>query len=313
MKRCLPWLLTLAVAGGCTRNLGSVLRGDGAPEQRIVGLYACDDPTGHAPVTLDATRPLTVIVHGCTSSGNRFKTLAGVFQAHGQQTLCFNYNDRDYLNTSATQLAAALSALQTRLAPQELTVLGHSQGGLVARRALQVDLPKPLVVKEGFSFRLVTVSSPFAGIKSSADCGRTWLHVLSLTATVMVCLVITGNKWTEIPPGSGFMTNLSPTLATRHLHIVTDERDSCRRLRPDGSCADDDFVFGLEEQNAPQINGRPGVTTVEVRQGHAAVVGENGVVPQRLIDLLQEQGVLAQTPAARRDAIAMFIDRLYAR
>lgn len=316
MEQRLTWLLTIVVAcgaGGCSRNRGSLIRSEGTPAQRIVGLYACDDETGNAPVTLDPTRPLTIVVHGCTSSGERFKTLSGVFQAHGQQTLCFNYNDRDFLNTSATQLAAALSQVQSRLEPGELTVLGHSQGGLIARRALQLDLPQGLVVKEGFTFRLVTVSAPFAGIASSADCSRVWLHALSLSATVMVCLAVTGNKWTEIPPGSGFMTNTFPTLATRHLHIVTDERGSCRSFAPDGRCTEDDFVFSLREQNVPLINEGPHVTTIKVQQGHSAVVGENGVVPRQLLEVLQAEGVLAQTPEVRRDAITAMLERLYAR
>ena len=296
---------------GCSRNLGALIHtGAGQPDERIVGLFPCG-AEGPDVAELDPTRPVTVLVHGCNSSGERFKTLAQVFEANGQQTICFNYNDRDYINTSATQLASALSALQRRLEPGELTVLGHSQGGLIARRALQADLPRPLITREGFSYRLVTISAPFSGIASSADCGRTWLHVLSLSATVVVCLAATGNKWTEIPPGSQFMTNQTPFVGTRHLQIVTDERATCRERRADGTCKVDDFVFGLEEQYSSIVTTDSRVITVELREGHAAVVGENGVAPLLLIDALQKQKVLAATPPERRSSFAGLLARLY--
>jgi hypothetical protein len=276
-----------------------------------VGLFPCE-AGGRDVFELDPARPVTLLVHGCNSSGERFKTLAQVFEANHQQAICFSYNDRDFLNTSATQLAAAITALQQRLQPGELTILGHSQGGLIARRALQADLPRPLVTRAGFTFRLVTVSAPFGGIASSADCGRVWLHVLSLSATVVACLAITGNKWVEIPPGSAFMTNQAP-VATRHLQIVSDERGSCRVQRPDGSCATSDFVFGLAEQSSPRLAADPLVTVVTLRAGHAAIVGENGVPPLQLLEALQRHGVLASTPPSRPDTAAALLRRLYGR
>lgn len=305
-------LASLLVLTSCARNLGAVIHSDEVADERIVGFFPCE-VGGRGVLDLDSAKPVTILVHGCNSSGGRFKTLASVFEANGQQTICFNYNDRDYLNTSASQLAAALSSLQRRLEPKELTVIGHSQGGLVARRALQADLPRPLQTREGFSYRLVTISSPFAGIASAADCGKTWLHVLSFSVTVVVCMAITGNKWTEIPPGSEFMTNPSLPLSTRHLQIVTDERETCRTQRPDGTCAVDDFVFGLDEQHSPLVSRDPRVTVMELRQGHAAVVGENGVPPLVLIEALQKQNVLSATPPDRQALFSGLLSRLYPR
>jgi pimeloyl-ACP methyl ester carboxylesterase len=312
MRGHLHALALLFVLTSCARNLGAVIHSDDFADERIVGLFPCE-VGGRGVLDLDPSKPVTVLVHGCNSSGARFKTLASVFEANGQQTICFNYNDRDFLNTSASQLAAALSSLQRRLEPREITVLGHSQGGLVARRALQADLPRPLKTRDGFSYRLVTISSPFAGIASSADCGKTWLHVLSFSITVLVCMAITGNKWTEIPTGSEFMTNPAPPVSTRHLQIVTDERATCRQRRRDGTCEVDDFVFGLDEQKSPLVSSDPRVTVMELRQGHAAVVGEDGVAPLALIEALQQQHVLSATPAERQTLFAGLLARLYPR
>jgi len=306
-------LLAGAAGAGCTRNLGALVRtGPDDPGERIIGLYRCEE--GRPDVAeIDPTLPTTILVHGCTSSGARFATLAEVFEAHGQQTLCFNYNDRDYLNTSATQLALALSELEERIEPGQITILGHSQGGLVARRALQADLTRPLHTREGFTYRLVTVSSPLHGIASSADCGEVWLHVVSLSITVGVCVAIAGNKWNEIPPGSRFMTNPSALVAevTEHLQIVTDERDTCRHLHADGTCETDDFVFGLDEQYSDVVSADDRVTVVEVAAGHAAVVGENLRPPVLLMEVLQENGILAVTPPEREPEIVALLARLY--
>jgi len=309
--------IVLAVAScvGCARNLGALVRsGADDPGERIVGLYPCE--AGRPQLAeLDPSKPLTVLVHGCTSSGERFRTLASVFEAHGQQTLCFNYNDRDFINTSATQLASALSALENHIEVGEITILGHSQGGLVARRALQSDLPRPLVTREGFTYRLVTVSSPFDGIAASADCGKAWLHVVSLSITIGVCLAVTGNKWTEIPPGSRFLTNPARLVeaVTDHLQVVTDERDTCRQRSGDGSCETDDFIFSLEEQYNAVVSADPRVHVIEVASGHGAIVGENGIPPMRLLEVLEGHGVLAATPEERAPEIAALLDRLYTR
>ncbi len=310
VARACTALVVVTLVCGCASNRGAFIEGGDAAAERVPGLYPCS-ARGRDVVALDPTRPLTLLVHGCRSSGERFKALSEVFEAHGQQTICFNYNDRDSINTSATQLASALSSLQRRLEPHELTVLGHSQGGLIARRALQADLPRPLVTREGFTYRLVTVSAPFSGINASADCGRTWLHVLSLSVTVGVCLAITGNKWTEIPPASTFLKNPTPLVGASHLQILTDERETCRTRSSDGRCAVDDFVFGLDEQDSPVVNASANVTSVTLRAGHAAVVGEDGVPPVQLIEVLQQRGVLAQTPANAQAAFSELLGSLY--
>jgi hypothetical protein len=168
-------------------------------------------------------------------------------------------------------------------------------------------------MREGFTFRLVTVSSPFHGIASSSDCGLLWLHALTLSTTLGVCMAIAGNKWNEIPPGSGFMTNPAPLLdaVSRHLQIVTDERDTCRTLNEAGECAVDDFVFGLEEQYSEVVSADARVTTVEIPVGHAAAVGENRIPPLPLLAVLQEQGILPSTPPEQREEMLAFLEALY--
>jgi len=98
-----------------------------------------------------------------------------------------------------------------------------------------------------------------------------------------------------------------------HLQVVTDERDTCRQRRDDGTCETDDFVFSLEEQYSDVVSADRRVHVIEVASGHGAIVGENGVPPIRLLEVLESHGVLAPTPPERASELVALLDRLYAR
>jgi pimeloyl-ACP methyl ester carboxylesterase len=282
------------------------------PGTWIDGFSSCL-PEHEGSLHLDPTRPVTVLVHGCTFSRGGFRNLAQVFEARGQQTLCFSYDDRESLETSSAQLVAALEALQGIFTGREITLVGHSQGGLVARRALVGDRERPVTIRPDLHLRLVTVSSPFGGIRASSHCGLTWLHAVTLGVTVGVCQAIAGNKWHEIYPGSEFMLRpgkLVPAVST-HVKVVTDERDSCRRYGAKGLCAESDYVFAREEQYGDAVDGDGRVANIEVRAGHIEIVGERGLPPTKLLDLLQRQQILAEEPPGGGADTAALVKRSY--
>jgi pimeloyl-ACP methyl ester carboxylesterase len=303
----------LTAAGCASVRPGAVVKvGPGDAGARIAGIDLCADETPGA-LELDPARPLVVLVHGCRSSGGRFRALAEVFASRGQQAVCFSYDDRDSIEASAGGLGAALEALQARLPPHRITVIAHSQGGLVARRALVADREAPLRTREGFTYRLVTVSSPFGGIRASSDCGKTWLHAVTLGVTVAICQAIAGDKWTEIHPRAGLVARpgtLAPEVV-EVLKVVTDERGTCRRARPDGSCAESDDVFSVEEQRNAKVEADPRLLGREVRAGHAEIVGDGTRVPTKLLDVLEERGVLVRAPPELREATARLLARIY--
>lgn len=305
-------LLAVLAAGCWTPPRALVTIGAGDAGAWIPGLSSCRPEDGKT-VRIDPTRPLTLFVHGCNFSTGGFRTLARVFEAHGQQTLCFNYNDRDRLDDSASELVAALEALETRLPGGEITIVGHSQGGLVGRHAVVADRHRPLRAINDLRIRLVTISSPFSGIDSSRHCGLTWLHLLTIGVTAVVCQGITGSKWHDIYPGSPFMRRpgtLAPAV-TEHVRIVTDERGTCRRASANGTCAERDFIFGLDEQYSKVIDADRRVAGVEVKAGHIEIVGERGTPPTKLIEILQAQRILVETPPERRVEIARLLKQLY--
>ena len=296
--------MLLALAAGCASvpRSAAIQLGEGKPGAPIPGLDVCtrDSP---GVLRLDASRPLTLFVHGCKDSGGRFRELAQVFEAHGQQTACFNYDHRESLEQSAGELVAAIQAIEALLPPGRLTVLAHSQGGLIARRALTRERGQPLAGRSGFDYQLFTVSAPFGGIQSSADCSKTWLHVLTLGVTVLVCNFIAGANWNEIPPGSDFMTHPGTLLpeVREVLKVVTDERDAEKG----------DYVFSVGEQRNAAVDDDRRLREVQVKAGHVEIIGGDGSVPDKLIRLLQERGLLSSTPPERREEIALLLRRLF--
>ena len=311
--------LSLSPLGACAATSGpppARLERAGAPAPATSSLATRGSETLSIPdlgpcahdrsrgITVDPARPLTILVPGCHSSPEQMAPLARELEAQGQQTLCFSYDDREKLERSARRLVTALETLTPHLVSRYITVLGHSQGGLIARRALVRDRPRALRDDGTFRYELVTVSSPFHGIESSAHCGSILLHVVTMGVTVGVCHLIAGAKWAQIFPRSSFMRRPGSLLPSveRHLKIVTDERDSCRTRDGTGRCLHRDYVFSLGEQYSEATDDDARAHTLEIKAGHSEIVGEAGGPPVKLMHLLEEQQVLVPSGRARRPA-----------
>jgi hypothetical protein len=208
-------------------------------------------------------------------------------------------------------LRRALQQLADATPGSALTLIGHSQGALISRRAVStqaLSIPDQAVP----AVELVTISGPFAGIAAAAPCGWTWLHVLSLGLTAASCRIGTGAKWTDISAASHFIRApgaLSPGVS-RHLKIDTDERDTCRR-EEGGRCVESDEIFSLAEQRSPTVEADPRTQRLELQAGHVEVVGDRHIEPRKLIALLQREGVLRQAAPSRQAAFSQLISRLY--
>jgi hypothetical protein len=301
----------LAAACASTQPV-TVEFGDGKESLTIEGFSACsgDEPN---TIQIDPDLPLAVFVHGCNASGGRFRALAEVFEAHGQQTICFDYDDRESMEETAARLTTALSALERHHRHREITVFGHSQGGLITRRAFTLKGMGRNVDGPEHVYRIVTVSSPFNGIEASSHCGLVGLHVVTLGITAGICAAIAGGKWNEIHGKAEFMREPGTVVETvdDYVKIVTDERETCRRYDDSGECVEDDFVFSVDEQYNETVDQDPRVTNLEIKAGHAAIVGGEDQPPDKLIELLQANDILAETPPEKRDEIAQLLRRLF--
>jgi pimeloyl-ACP methyl ester carboxylesterase len=277
----------------------------------IPRLGPCTDAPDRT-LRFNSDHPVTVLVHGCNGSAGRFRALAQLYAFHGQQAFCFTYDDRDSLMVSSGQLIDAVDALAGHLRNRNLTVIGHSMGGLIARKALELER-RDAWRRADANVRLATVSAPLSGIAVASHCGMKPLHWLTLGAVPGLCWLITGDNWYEITPYSDFIRRPGALLPSvqRYLKIVTDERDTCRRRDTDGTCLESDYVFSLAEQYHPVIDTYARLTNVEIEAGHVEIVGYEDVAPRKLLAILQEQKMLSPTPPERNAALQRLLALLY--
>ena len=317
MNHCAILIIVLGLLGGCAAgepmNAIDLDPGPLPPPDislNIPGLGPCTDNPDRS-LRLDASQPVILLVHGCFGSSGQFRGLAQVLAFHGQQSACFTYDDRAKLADSAADLRRAVRQLSEQSRIPHITVIGHSQGALVARKSLTESLPAPLPGGT-VDLHLVTISGPFSGIESARTCGRAWLYPLSLGMLPFSCYLVTGPKWTDITFASRFILEpgaLAPQLID-HLKIDTDERGTCRRK--DGArCLEDDDVFSLAEQRNALVETDARVRRVEVRAGHVEIVGDKRVAPTKLITVLQDQGVLRPTAPVRLSAFNRLLSQIY--
>ncbi len=318
---CATWFgVLLAALAGCAATPDYVpetqpLETGRLPKPDVVvtipGLGPCTDSPDRS-VQLNSRHPVTVLVHGCKGSAGRFRSLAQLYAFHGQQAVCFSYDDRASLVRSSGELVTALEGLSGQMQNRQLSVLGHSMGGLVARKALERNRPGPWQ-RDDVDLKLLTISAPFAGIEVAEPCGYKAAHWLSLGIVPGICKTITGDNWYEITPASEFIQRPGPLLPTvqKFLKVVTDERDTCRRRDKNGRCVASDYVFSLGEQYQPLVDSSSQLTNVEVDAGHVEIVGDKNMVPRKLLAILQEQEMLAPTPPERRAALERLLAELY--
>ncbi|HXU93344.1 MAG TPA: alpha/beta hydrolase [Gallionella sp.] len=280
-------------------------------ELNLAHLGPCNDSPDRS-LHLNTAYPVTVLVHGYNSAPGRFRPLAQLYAFHGQQVVCFSYDSRESLMRSSGQLISALDELSNSVRGHDLTVIGHSIGGLVARKALESDRRSEWRGNEA-RINLVTIAAPLGGIQAASLCGSSMLQRLSLGVVPKICRSVIGNDWFEITSTSDFIRNPGPLLSSvqRYLKVVTDERDTCRRTNANGACLESDYVISLREQYHPVIDNYPKLVNVEVKAGHVEIVGSKEVAPRKLLAILQQQGLFAPTPPERRAALEQLFAELY--
>ena len=274
---------------------------------QIAGLGPCTDNPDRT-LRLKTNQPIHVLVHGCFGSSGNFRGLAQVLAFHGQQSACFTYDDRADLTQVAGELRTALHQLEEQTHSSKITLIGHSQGALVAHKSL-TDLPQPLPQTD---LSLITISGPFSGIAAAKTCGRKWLYPLSLGILPLSCYLFTGAKWMDITYSSSFIREPGQLASqvSQYLKIDTDESESCRR-EEEGRCVENDDIFSLAEQRNVLVESDPRTEQVTVRAGHVEIVGDKSIAPTKLIEVLQQQDVLHTTAPERLSAFRRLLEEIY--
>src|SRR5512139_503383 len=266
----------------------------------VPGLRPCSAAQDRA-LHLDPQQPINILVYGHNGTVDGLRGLAAAFAAQGQQTVCFEYDGRASMMQASGQLAAAIDQLAPLLGTPRITVIGHSLGGLIARKALVRERPDP-VRSANVELQLVTVAAPFSGVAAARMCASPALRVGTLGLTDLVCWLISGDDWHEITSASDFIRHPGVLLpqVRRHLMIVTDERGTCRRHGESGRCIEGDYVLSPAEQQLPAATPPSRSTQVEVPAGHSEIIGGADVIPRKLIAVFEREGLVRSGELAKR-------------
>ena len=85
------------------------------------------------PETLDAARPLVVLVHGLDCDRANWYAMADLLNESGYQVAYFTYPSDQPIEDSAAMFGEALTKLHADVPAAKLDIVAHSMGGLVAR------------------------------------------------------------------------------------------------------------------------------------------------------------------------------------
>ncbi len=146
----------------------------------------------------DPARIPVLFVHGMAGSPLDFRKAVAALDLACEQPWVFSYPTGLRLPVVARVLASQLGALHDRLRPARVLVVAHSMGGLVARAAI-LDLAA--AGRADFVAGLVTISTPYGGQVAAG-----------LGARQVPGLV---PAWTDLAPGSAFLTSLRTPLPAR--------------------------------------------------------------------------------------------------
>jgi len=89
------------------------------------------------PPHLDASRPVTILIHGLDSDCSDFTSIGQLLRDGGQQTACFVYPNDERIDQSAAFFVEHLAALHETFPDLAINVVAHSMGSLVARAAIE--------------------------------------------------------------------------------------------------------------------------------------------------------------------------------
>ena len=229
------------------------------------GLLEADSSAHHCSA---ASRPdrLLIIVHGYAPVVGQFAALIEESKGTEVHVLQFHYDHHHALDEVALDLASAVAGAANCIKPRQIEVLGHSLGGLVARRAVEHLATKEL----GAGVTLMTIAAPFHGFASAAG-----------TVTMPVDIGLSESH-RDIAALSAFIREPKRLPAgIQHCKLETDE------MNADVADLPHDHVLRLEDQVNPRVDNDPRLVLRRVvAVGHISAIGARGNVPAAVREFL---------------------------
>jgi hypothetical protein len=208
---------------------------------------------------------IAILVPGYNSNDDDFDPLLKHLKANKITPYFFNYDDRVTLEFSTDRLVHALKKQHDSNHKEAITVIAHSMGGLIARKALTEERANS---KENTTkINLVTISTPFAGVKEANGTMFLWLDLFGIHPSHRDLAAL--SNFVKFP--GKLRQNV------RHWKIETAE-DVFVLTNP--TVSQKEFVFRLRHQKHPEVdNDKSMMEHIELRSGHVQVLTDNGNLP----------------------------------
>jgi pimeloyl-ACP methyl ester carboxylesterase len=223
---------------------------------------------------MKGTSKVAFLVHGYDSVPSDLQPTASFLQASDYRVFRFVHNSKDELASISNSLARGVCEIAQRTGGEEIMVLGHSMGGLIARRAVAsfARIPELRTVP----IRLVTIASPFGGVFSATGSNMMPLPGLGVRESHRDLSLF--SKFIVEPgklPGQ-----------VRHLKIETDEPASFDETK-DGAGGRSDVVFTLANQRSSAVDGDSALDCKLVwKAGHVASINVANRLPESMAHIL---------------------------
>ncbi|MBL0730247.1 triacylglycerol lipase [Piscinibacter sp. HJYY11] len=172
------------------------------------------------------TEPI-VFVHGYSGSSSNFSTMIGRFTASGypsNKLYGFNYNSLISSDTaSGAQLASYVSTVRARHGGERVSIVAHSNGGLVSR-AFRVFNGGSSVMR-----RFVTLGTPHSGTTWAYACVSPACFDMRPASLFLISLAGRGcdrSLWSSVdgiilPAGSARCGSSTQVASVDHLSLLT--------------------------------------------------------------------------------------------
>ena len=196
-------------------------------------------------------KPLLLFVHGINGSPRNFETLLSQLDTDAYRVALFHYPSGLRLEDNAYMLSQTMNELSIRSPGQRYTLIGHSMGGLIAKRFMQMQArSKQAGLLEGF----ISISTPWIG-HGGAGAGVEYSPVVA-------------PAWGDLAPGSPFLTELAAFELPEEIdYTLIFSHGGNSVLMPDGN----DGVVSMDSQLDPAMQDRAD-QFIGVSQDHVGIL-----------------------------------------
>lgn len=278
------------------------------------------------PGPTEESASTVVLVHGLDEPGDLWDELAPALALEGHRVLRFNYANDQSPVASADALANTLRSKLDARGVDEISIVAHSMGGLIARDVLTrhmtaPDWPGPRVR------RLITVGTPNAGSpvamlqpigEAREVVARVWAS-RSLDPSEMLSFVVdgSGDAAAALAVGSDYLRNLNarPLPEKTEITIIAAQATAAQREQIDEIASSAPVTGLLGEEARDLLLARIDAMTDQIGDGVVPVSSTplEGVDDYHLVEAnhrsaLRTLPVLSTEPVP--PAIPIILDRL---